>query len=118
VRENIMSTSKASNILRALPREKAFYFFTSIGNYTGISAASLKEFIEKIGEVNIKSLEFHVYRGDFKKWSAEVLEDDLLTEELRKLEQSNVYGDILRARLNETVSKRYKDLANRLTFSV
>jgi len=65
-RENI------SRILRTLPREKAFYFFTSIGNYTGESASSLKEFMEKINEVNLKSLEFHLHRGDFEKWIAEV----------------------------------------------
>ena len=63
-----------SKILKTLPREKAFYFFTSIGNYTGESAASLKEFMEKINQVNVKSLEFHLYRGDFEKWITEVLE--------------------------------------------
>jgi hypothetical protein len=62
--------------LKSVPREKAFYFFTSIGNYTGESASSLKEFMEKINEVNVKSLEFHLYRGDFEKWIDEVLEDD------------------------------------------
>jgi hypothetical protein len=58
--------------LKNVPREKAFYFFTSIGNYTGKSASSLKEFMEKINEVNVKSLEFHLYRGDFEKWINEV----------------------------------------------
>jgi len=67
--------SDQSEILRTVPREKAFYFFTSIGNYSGVSAASLKEFVEKVNEVNIKSLEFHLYRGDFEKWLDEVLED-------------------------------------------
>ncbi len=44
-------------------------------NYTGVSASSLKEFMEKIMEVNVKSLEFHQGRGDFEKWIAKVLQD-------------------------------------------
>ena len=103
-RENI------SRILRTLPREKAFYFFTSIGNYTGESASSLKEFVEKINEVNLKSLEFHLHRGDFEKWIAEVLEDNELAEEIGKLQKLNLTGDVLRNYLYKTVSKHYYNL--------
>ena len=101
-------------ILRTLPREKAFYFFTSIGNYTGQSAASLKEFMEKISEVNVKSLEFHLYRGDLKKWTAEVLEDEELAEDLEKLQGTSTSGDILRNQLHAIVLKRYKELTGQL----
>jgi len=107
-----------SKILRTLPREKAFYFFTSIGNYTGESAESLKEFMEKINEVNVKSLEFHLYRGDFKKWAAEVLEDEELAGRLRKLQESNLSGDFLRNQLYITVSRRHKELTNKLSLSL
>ncbi len=86
-------------VIKTVPREKAFYFFTSIGNYTGESASSLKEFMEKINEVNVKSLEFHLYRGDFEKWIAEVLEDKELAEEIRKLQKFNLVGDNLRKQL-------------------
>lgn len=75
-----MTSDTASKILKTVPREKTFYFFTSIGNYTGMSASSLKEFMEKINEVNVKSLEFHLYRGDFEKWVTEVLQDADLWE--------------------------------------
>jgi len=96
--------------LKTVPREKAFYFFTSIGNYTGESASSLREFMEKINTINIKSLEFHMYRGDFEKWVAEVLEDKELAEKICKLRQSNYLGNILRIKLHEIVSKRFKEL--------
>jgi len=100
-----------SKILRTLPREKAFYFFTSIGNYTGESATSLKEFMEKINQVNVKSLEFHFYRGDFEKWITEVLEDEELAEDVGKLQKINPLGDHLRNQLHAIVSKRYQQLA-------
>ena len=99
-----------SRIFRTLPREKAFYFFTSIGNYTGESAASLKEFMEKINQVNVKSLEFHLYRGDFEKWITEVLEDRKLAEDIVKLQKTNLLGDQLRNQFYAIVSKHYQQL--------
>jgi hypothetical protein len=103
--------------LKALSREKAFYFFTSIGNYTGESAASLKEFMEKINHVNVKSLEFHLYRGDFEKWITEVLEDRRLAEDVSRLQKTNLLGDQLRNQLYVVVSKRYHQLVQQMSYS-
>jgi len=107
-----MNTENMPKSLKTFPREKTFYFFTSIGNYTGVSAASLKEFVEKINEVNVKSLEFHLYRGDFEKWIADTLEDKELVEDIRKLQKINLSGDGLRNQLSLTVSKRVKRLTS------
>jgi len=104
-------------ILRTLPREKAFYFFTSIGNYTGESATSLKEFTDKINEVNVKSLGFHLHRGDFEKWIAETLEDEELAGEIRKLQRVSLTGDALRNELYKMVLRHYKHLTNALCSS-
>lgn len=108
---------RVSKILRNLSREKAFYFFTSIGNYTGENAASLKEFMDKINEVNVKSLMFHFHRGDFERWIADVLEDKELAEEIGKMQKIDVPSGLLRNRLYEVVSKRYKELTNWLRFT-
>lgn len=94
-----------------VPREKAFYFFTSIGNYTGENAASLKEFMEKINVVNIKSLEFHLQRGDFEKWISEVLQDSELALEIRRLQKLGLSGDALRNQLFSAVSRRIRYLS-------
>lgn len=99
-----------SKILRTLPREKAFYFFTSIGNYTGESATSLKEFTDKISEVNVKSLEFHFYRGDFEKWTAEVLEDKELTEQIGTFRKMSPIGEKLKTGLHHILIRRYSRL--------
>jgi len=106
----MLSELKTSKILRPLPRDKAFYFFTSIGNYTGKSASSLEEFVKKILDVNIKSLEFHFYRGDFEKWIAETLEDNVLATKIKQLKESNPIGIDLRDRLYLIVSKHYENL--------
>jgi len=91
-------------------REEAFYFFTSIGNYTGQSAASLDEFLQKIKDMDIKSLEFHLFREDFEKWIAQTLGDSRLAEEIRNLRVQKVVGNALRDRLYFLVSKRLKEL--------
>jgi hypothetical protein len=106
-----MSKSE-SKTLRALSREKAFYFFTSIGNYAGESAASLEEFAKKILDVKIKSLEFHLYRDDFERWVADALEDNTLAKKIRELKTSKPIGIDLRDRLYLLVSKYYEDLKN------
>lgn len=105
-----MTLSSVARILRKLPRENAFYFFTSIGNYTGENAASLEEFVDKVREVNMKSLEFHLFRGDFEKWAAEVLEDGELAEEIKKLKNLKLVGDALKDQLHLIVSKRFERL--------
>ena len=105
-----MTPSSVARILRKLSRENAFYFFISIGNYTGENAASLEEFVKKIGEVDTESLEFHFYRGDLNKWMDEVLEDRELAEEIRSLKNQKPTGDVLRDQLHSIVSKRFEKL--------
>ena len=105
-----MMSSSVARILRKLSRENAFYFFTSVGNYTGENAASLEEFVNEVREVNVKSLEFHLYRGDFEKWVAEVLEDKELAEEIKSLKNLKPVGDALRGQLHLIVSKRFEKL--------
>jgi len=99
-----------SRVLRNVLREEAFYFFTSIGNYTGQSAASLEEFLQKIKDVDIKSLEFHLFREDFEKWIAQTLGDNKLAEEIKLLRTQKIVGNALRDRLYFIVSRRLKEL--------
>lgn len=106
----MLSEIKTSRILRSLPADKAFYFFTSIGNYTGETAASLGEFVKKILGVNVKSLEFHLYRDDFERWIAETLEDKVLAGKIRQLKALKPIGMNLRDRLYLIASKHYDSL--------
>ena len=105
-----MAPSSPARILRTLSRENAFYFFTSVGNYTGHRAMSLEEFATKIREVPTASLEFHFYRGDFEKWTTEVLEDNELTKRIKAVKLLEPAGNNLRDQLDFTVSKRLEEL--------
>jgi len=86
-------------------KESAFYFFTSIGNYTGESATSIEDFLRKIEHIDIKSVEFHFYRGDFEKWLAETIGDKELAEQIKKLQDRNFAGEKLRSQLHLLVRK-------------
>jgi hypothetical protein len=101
---------ETSRILRKLPKEQAFYFCTSVGDYTGESAASFEEFLGRIREVDIKSLEFHLCRGDFERWISETLEDEELADEVLSLRDIMPTRDVLRKRLVTLVSKRREKL--------
>jgi len=107
-----LTPSSSARILRTLSRENAFYFFTSVGNYTGQRAMSLEEFATKIREVETASLEFHLYRGDFEKWTAEVLEDSELTRRISAVKLLEPVGNGLRDQLDFAVSKRLEELKN------
>ncbi len=101
--ESIMEVSVL--LPKEVSEEKAFYFYTEVGNYTGQSASSLEQFLEKVKIVDTKSLEFHLYRGDFEMWFREVLEDPRLEEEMRVLKTFDLKGETLRTRLLYTISK-------------
>ena len=103
--------SSTTRSLRNLSREEAFYFFASIGNYSGESAASLKEFLEKIGSVNTKSLEFHLQREDFEKWVNGTLGDAKLAAQIKELRHQNITAENLRAQLCLVVARRLKELS-------
>jgi len=87
-------------------KENAFYFFISIGNYTGESATSIEDFLKKIESIDIKSIEFHFHRGDFEKWVAETIGDKELAERIKKLQDQNLTGEKLRNQLHLIISKQ------------
>ncbi len=96
---------------KPVPREKAFYFYNDVGNYTGKSAASLKEFADIVGAVDVKSLAFHLRRGDFENWITEVLKDEGLAKQVRdELRATDSRGEDLRNRLHSIVTARLEQL--------
>jgi len=104
----------AFRVLRELTKNEAFYFFTSIGDYTGEYAISLGDFVRKIKEIDTKSIEFHLNRGDFEKWFTQTLEDKELVQEIRNLLKQNLTGESLRQKLHSIVSRRHEQLKRML----
>lgn len=103
---------KALAILEAVPRDRAFYFFTEIDAYTGVHASSLEEFCEILETVDLGSIEFHLSRGDFENWVREVLEDSQLASRIGEIRESGLSGEELRGRLLRTVKARFNQLSS------
>ena len=101
--ESIMETNVI--LPKEVAEEKAFYFYTEMGVYIGQKSTSLEDFLEKVNLIDVKSLEFHFYRGDFEKWFKEVWRYEDLDKEIRNLRKLNLKGQILRTRLYNIVSK-------------
>ncbi len=99
----------AMNILSSLPLERAFHFYYDIDQYSGVHADSLKDFVDKIQNVDLKSIEFHIPRGDFEHWISS-LGDLELSKKLGLLRTANLSGEDLRKELYETTNSRYEEL--------
>lgn len=101
----------AREILAPSPPEKAFHFYAALDKPLNIYANGLKDFREMVQIVDSSSLEFHLCRGDFEKWVAN-LGDVELSKKLALLKTSGILGDQLRAKLKEMVENRYVALSN------
>jgi hypothetical protein len=100
----------AFNILTSVSVEKAFHFYLGLNQHSGVYADSLKDFVDKIQNVDLKCIEFHVPRKDFELWIRS-LGDLELSKKLELLRMRNLSGENLRKELYETVNSRYEELS-------
>lgn len=75
----------AQSILRSVPYNEGFHFFTAIGAATGGTAVDLFGFYEELREVDLTSVRFHFQREDFQNWFATTLGDIELALEIEKI---------------------------------
>ena len=91
--------------IMAVPRDKSFYFDTGLGQYSGILASSIQEFLDALRVVPLEALEYHIGRRDFEKWTKDVLGTVLLADNIRTVRRSQLKGESLRARLVQVVEE-------------
>jgi hydroxymethylpyrimidine pyrophosphatase-like HAD family hydrolase/DNA-binding response OmpR family regulator len=93
-----------------LPVAKRFYFRDARGNYAGQTAANLWEFQEALHEVPLESLVFHLQRDDFGRWLRDVVRDDELPRQIRKVAGRGASGEDLRQAILEVVTGYCEEL--------
>lgn len=93
--------------LSPVPQENTFFFNIAVGQHTGLSAKSLKEFLEILGKVDARSVEFHISRGDFEKWLIAVFNDTELANAFIKARESKLSGENLRKELQTATAARF-----------
>jgi hypothetical protein len=106
-----MSVAKglAQRILSPVNPERAFYFYADTGMPIDAVAHSLREFGEKLKTVEVKSIEFHLGRGDFERW-VYMLGDAELVKALVKVRGLGLAGEKLRAELIRSIKTRVRQL--------
>ena len=96
-------------LLRRLPVGKGFTFFVEFARPTSWTVYSLEEFLKALKHVDLKSIKFHLKRGDFERWLRHVIGDDKLADKFVVLskkrfkdkELRHILVSIVEARLNE-----------------
>jgi hypothetical protein len=63
--------------------------------------------------VDVASLEFHVYRGDFANWVRDVLNDEPLADDFEDARQQELKGEGLRKRIAWVIEKHCDSAALR-----
>lgn len=99
---------RIAEILRTVPYQKGFHFYTASGKFTGETATSLDAFEKKLQVVPDASVNFHLQRGDFQKWIEDTLGDDKLAKRISLIELTLPVKDlrkellaIVQARINQ-----------------
>ncbi len=108
-----MSREVAASLLHPLTAERAFYFYTGINQYSGLKATSLCDFCEKMKEVEVKSLEFHISRKDFEHW-LETIGDHELAKRIGQIREKGASGEELRRVVYEAAKARCEELSTLL----
>ncbi len=102
---------RALDILRTVPLEKAFHFYTETNRYTGVYANSLNDLCNKVQTIDIRSVEFHVPRGDLEFWFHD-LGDLELAKRVSLIKGTGLSGEDLRKKVYETVKSRCEELVS------
>ena len=76
-----------------------FYFFNDLGQYTGLYAISLMDFYTKLRNLDTKSIDFHMNRGDFQNWIRDIGGFTALVHNMDQLMKRGLDGETLRVRL-------------------
>lgn len=110
-----LSNKKTKIILRTLPDNQAFHFYTEIDKPTNQVAKSLLDFYSIINSDKSHqtqtSLTFHMKRGDLTKWIKEAIGDTKLAAKISKLSPKDPR---LGKKLNRTVNDRISQLRETL----
>ncbi len=105
----LITKETAKAIIAYASHDKAFNFYVELDKPLHMHAHSLQDFANKLAKVDIKSLEFHMGRGDFEAWFKS-LGDQELAKKAALIKEKKVAGEQLRTLLHDTVEQRCQEL--------
>jgi hydroxymethylpyrimidine pyrophosphatase-like HAD family hydrolase len=102
--------------LRARLPPRLRFVFRRPGEAGGTPAANIEEFHDLVRAASAEALAFHARQGDFSRWIAEAVQDEMLARTIRPVEQQfsgsgHTDGDIgaLRDGVVTAIERRYGD---------
>ena len=108
--KKLNTVSQPQNLLKTVPSEYSFQFFTELEKNTGTTASSTVEFAEKLQLIPIQSVTFHFQRQDFQRWFINVIGDKELGKRIHQINLWTHDDENLRKKLSETVQNRIVEL--------
>jgi hypothetical protein len=108
----VKSGNELKDPLRVVPHAQGFYFYTTVGDYCGVSAHSLEEFANALQYVCSGAIVFHFERGDFQNWIRDVIGDAELAQSIDdiKMCERHLAAESCRKELVELVRVRMLQL--------
>jgi predicted transcriptional regulator len=103
-------TEKGRGALKAfapVPKDMEFHFYIGIAQPTGLLANTIKDFYEIVQQIDVASLEFHFYRGDFENWIRTACDDVAFADELANIKKVQLKGENLRKEIAKAAKARY-----------
>jgi hypothetical protein len=94
VKKQLIAKATSVKPLTTVRFENGFHFYTAIGNYTGITATNLNEFVAKLQIIPKESITFHFQRKDFQKWIEYTLKDAVLSERISRVNREQSAEDL------------------------
>ena len=95
----------ATNAVRTVTPDRAFYFYREMGQPLGTASRCLDELATIVEGVDSSSIGFHVKRGDFESWF-KMLGDKSLAGQVAELRDKDIPPDELRGMLSSIVRTR------------
>ena len=102
----------AIRYLRQLPAGMGFTFSYDFARSSGLTVHSLEEFVSTLKTVDLRSLLFHLERGDFERWIRQVIGDEKLANKIDEISRPNkrLKGANLRRKILTITTRRIKQL--------
>jgi len=94
LKNQVLLKPARANFFKTVPFESGFHFFRALGDSTGVTATSLKEFSEKLQIVPAESVQFHFQRKDFQKWIRGTIKDEEAAEKIDRIKEENLPNEL------------------------
>ncbi len=98
---------KAIKALIPVPEDMDFQFYYALDRPAGMVVDTLEDFYIVIRQIEVESLEFHLYRGDFENWLINAVKDPQLASDFAIPRSRNLKGEELRSKLLKLLDENY-----------